>query len=73
MIDTKLIEEARAFVTVIGSGRSDLSHEQLRSAFLRLVPDLIAEVEIMSAIQMSLPKPKKTRTRKSTKGKTIKK
>jgi hypothetical protein len=66
MIDTKLIVEARAFVTVIGSGRSELSHEQLRSAFLRLVPDLIAEIEIMSAIQMSLPKPKKPRAKRKT-------
>ena len=73
MIDNKLIEEARAFVTVIGSGRSELSHEQMRSAFLRIVPELIAEVEIMSAIQLSLPKPKKPRTRKTAKRKTTKK
>jgi hypothetical protein len=69
MIDSKLVDEARAFVTVIGSGRSELSYEQIRLAFLRLVPDLIAEVEIMSAIQMSLPVPKKPRLRSAPKKK----
>lgn len=65
--DSKLIDEARAFVTVIGSGRSELSYEQIRLAFLRLVPELVAEVEILSAIQMSLPKPRKPRARKAAK------
>jgi hypothetical protein len=61
MEDNKLVDEARAIVTVVGSDVAELTYEQLRGVFLRLVPQLIAEIEILSLVQMQLPKPRKTR------------
>lgn len=66
MSDSKLIDEARALVTVVGSDVTELSYEQLRGVFLRLVPQLVAEIEILSVMRLELPKPRKSR-RKSAK------
>lgn len=66
MSDSKLVDEARALVTVVGSDVTELSYEQLRGVFLRLVPQLVAEIEILSVIKLELPKPRKSR-RKSAK------
>lgn len=66
MSDNKLVDEARALVTVVGSDVTELSYEQLRGVFLRLVPQLVAEIEILSVIKLELPKPRKSR-RKSAK------
>jgi hypothetical protein len=63
MTDQKLLDDARSLVTVIGSGTVELSHEQLRTAFLRFVPALISEIEILAAmkeLQLEL-KPKRRR------------
>jgi len=61
MDESKLVEEARALVTVVGSDVTELSYEQLRGVFLRLVPQLIAEIEILSVMKVELPKPRKSR------------
>lgn len=66
MSDSKLVEEARALVTVVGSDVTELSYEQLRGVFLRLVPQLVAEIEILSTIKLELPKQRRSR-RKSAK------
>jgi len=50
MHDNKLLESARSLITVIASGSVELSHEQLRSALLRFLPALIAELEIISSM-----------------------
>lgn len=66
MVDKKLMDDARSLVAVIGSDTVDLSPEQLRSAFLRFVPALITEVEIlagMKELQLEL-KPKRRRRSK---------
>ena len=63
MTDNKLLDDARSLVTVVGSGTVELSHEQLRTAFLRFVPALISEIEILAAmkeLQLEL-KPKRRR------------
>lgn len=65
MSDNKLIDEARALVTVVGSDVTELSYEQLRGAFLRLVPQLVAEIEILSTLKLQLPRPRKSRRRSS--------
>lgn len=65
MSDNKLIEEARALVTVVGSDVTELSYEQLRGVFLRLVPQLVAEIEILSTLKLELPRPRKSRRRSS--------
>lgn len=67
MSDSKLVEEARALVTVVGSDVTELSYEQLRGVFLRLVPQLVAEIEILSVVQLDLPKPKKARRKGAAK------
>lgn len=55
--DNRLVDDARAFVTVIASDVSELTYEQLRTAFLRIVPELVAEIEILSAMKVDLPLP----------------
>ena len=63
MVDSKLLEDARSLVAVVGSDTVELTHDQLRSAFLRFVPALITEVEIlagMKELQLEL-KPKRRR------------
>lgn len=66
MQDTKLIDDARALVAVIASGSVDLSYEQVRSAFLRVVPALITEVEILNGVrELRLEMKPKRRRKKS--------
>ena len=67
MEESKLVSEARALITVVGSDVTELSYEQLRGVFLRLVPQLIAEIEILSVVQMQLPKPRKSRRKGGSK------
>ena len=67
MEESKLVSEARALITVVGSDVTELSYEQLRGVFLRLVPQLIAEIEILSVVQMQLPKPRKSRRKGDSK------
>lgn len=66
MQDTKLIDDARALVAVIASGSVDLSYEQVRSAFLRVVPALITEVEILGSVQELRMEMKPKRRRKKS-------
>lgn len=66
MQDTKLIDDARALVAVIASGAVDLSYEQVRSAFLRVVPALITEVEILGSVQELRMELKPRRRRKKS-------
>lgn len=70
MVDTKLVEDARSLVTVIGSGSVELSHEQLRSAFLKFVPALITELEILNGMKELKMELKPKRKRRSTKKKS---
>jgi len=70
MVDTKLVEDARSLVTVIGSGSVELSHEQLRSAFLKFVPALITELEILNGMKELKMELKPKRKRRSSKKKT---
>jgi hypothetical protein len=66
MQDNKLIDDARALVAVIASGSVDLSYEQVRSAFLRVVPALITEVEILNGVrELRLEMKPKRRRKKS--------
>jgi hypothetical protein len=72
MQDNKLIEDARSLTTVIASGTVDLSYEQIRNSFLKVVPALIAEVEILNAmkeLKLELKKPRKPRRKKAVKKK----
>lgn len=66
MVDKKLLDDARSLVTVVGSDMVELTNDQLRSAFLRFVPALLTEVEIlagMKELQLEL-KPKRRRRAK---------
>lgn len=70
MQDNKLIEDARSLTAVIASGTVDLSYEQIRGSFLKIVPALIAEVEILNAmkeLKLELKKPRKPRRKKAVK------
>ena len=69
MVDTKLVDDARSLVTVVGSGSVELSHEQLRSAFLKFVPALITELEILNGMRELKMELKPKRKRRSTKKK----
>lgn len=66
MQDQKLLDDARSLCTVIASDQIDLTPEQLRSAFLRVVPALISEVELLAAMrELKLQlKPKRRRAAK---------
>lgn len=70
MVDNKLVDDARSLVTVIGSGSVELSHEQLRSAFLKFVPALITELEILNGMKELKMELKPKRKRRSTKKKS---
>ena len=70
MVDNKLVDDARSLVTVIGSGSVELSHEQLRSAFLKFVPALITELEILNGMKELRMELKPKRKRRSTKKKS---
>ena len=63
MKDDRLLDAARSLTAVIAADHIELSSEQLRSAFLRVVPALISEVELLAAmkeLQLEL-KPKRRR------------
>jgi hypothetical protein len=66
MQDNKLIDDARALTAVIASGSVELSYEQVRGAFLRIVPTLITEIEILDGIrELRLEMKPKRRRKKS--------
>ena len=49
MQDNKLIEDARSLTTVIASGTVDLSYEQIRGSFLKVVPLLLPIIDNRNA------------------------
>lgn len=67
MLDTQLVQDARAMTTVVSSGAVDLSSDQLATAFLRFVPALITELEVLNGMKELRMELKPKRKRRSTK------
>ena len=52
MVDNEVSRRCEVIWSLsIGSGSVELSHEQMRAAFLKFVPALITEVEILDGMK----------------------